>query len=111
MEYNIGDVFYNDEDYINKAEFCNEHGLVIVPLEPDENGDRFQIQEFKKTEEMILAELRHQRDSECFSVINRGQMWYAALTELQKQELQTWYQAWLDVTETKIVPKKPDWLY
>jgi hypothetical protein len=28
----------------------------------------------------------------------------------QKIELQTWYQAWLDITETGEIPKKPDWL-
>lgn len=55
-------------------------------------------------------ELRLLRQIECFSIINRSFMWYLTLTEEQKIELQTWYQAWLDITETGEIPKKPDWL-
>ena len=54
--------------------------------------------------------LRRLREIHCFSVINRGQLWYDTLTETQKQELKVWYQAWLDVTETKVIPEKPSWL-
>jgi hypothetical protein len=32
------------------------------------------------------------------------------LTDTQKQELQVWYQAWLNVTDTLIEPVKPAWL-
>ena len=111
MEYKIGDIFYEDEDYANKADFCNEHNLIIEEIEPDDKGRRFQIKEFIKTEEMILMELRSLRQLECFSIINRGTLWYATLTEIQKQELQNWYQEWLDVTETRVVPEKPNWLH
>lgn len=54
--------------------------------------------------------LRIRRVSECFTIINRGDAWYALLTEEQRAELQTWYQAWLDVTETLVVPAKPEWI-
>ena len=57
-----------------------------------------------------IEELRKQREQECFSIINRGQLWYSTLTTEQYRELQTWYQAWLDVTETLVVPEKPGWL-
>lgn len=69
-----------------------------------------------KTFSMVLGpdeikSLRELRDIRCFSIIdNRSQLWYNHLTEEQKQELNTWYQAWLDVTETKIIPEKPEWL-
>lgn len=56
------------------------------------------------------GELRTLREIECFSVVNRGFMWYLSLTDAQKTELQTWYQAWLDVTETEEIPEKPTWL-
>lgn len=62
------------------------------------------------TEEEKLNLLREQREIECFSIINRGKLWYDKLTEEQVQELNTWYQAWLDVTETKVIPIKPSWL-
>ena len=62
------------------------------------------------TEEEILEQLRQQREVECFSIINRGQLWYNNLTAEQYDELQVWYRTWLDVTETKIIPNKPEWL-
>ena len=61
-------------------------------------------------EQELLEELRQQREVECFSIINRGQLWYSTLTEEQLLELNTWYNAWLDITETKFVPEKPSWI-
>lgn len=57
-----------------------------------------------------LASLRSQREKVCFPYINRGELWYSKLTAEQKDELDVWYQAWLDVTETRIVPDTPEWL-
>lgn len=57
-----------------------------------------------------LYKLRCKRNLECFSVINRGTLWYETLTAEQKTELNQWYLDWLNVTETKIVPEKPLWL-
>lgn len=54
--------------------------------------------------------LRSRRTSECFSIVNRGQLWYNRLTEEQIAELNVWYQSWLDVTDTLVVPDKPEWL-
>lgn len=54
--------------------------------------------------------LRNERDKECFSVINRGWLWYDTLTEKQTKELRKWYKDWLDVTETKKKPNRPSWL-
>ena len=60
--------------------------------------------------ERKLVELRHQREKVCFPIINRGELWYSKLTEAQKDELGAWYQAWLDVTDTMVVPEMPAWL-
>lgn len=57
-----------------------------------------------------LDGLRTQREQECFPIVNRGQLWYETLTDKQKTELANWYNAWLDVTETLIIPKKLKWL-
>lgn len=57
-----------------------------------------------------IDELRERREVECFSYINRGELWYKRLTENELGELNVWYQKWLDVTETKVVPEKPSWL-
>lgn len=60
--------------------------------------------------ERLADELRFQREKKCFPIINRGALWYENLSEEQMAELNTWYQAWLNVTETKIVPETPDWI-
>lgn len=62
------------------------------------------------TEEQKTERLRYRRERECFPIINRGGLWYNRLTEEQKTELDVWYQAWLDVTETRTVPPKPFWI-
>ena len=58
----------------------------------------------------VLSNLRSQREKICFPYINRGELWYSRLSNTQKAELSTWYQAWLDITETKIIPETPIWL-
>lgn len=57
-----------------------------------------------------ITAFRIQRKAVCFPVINRGEPWYERLTDQQREELQDWYQAWLDVTQTLTVPVKPDWI-
>ena len=66
------------------------------------------------TEEEILENkknnLRERREVECFSIINRGQLWYDNLTQEQIAELDVWYNDWLNVTITLEEPKKLSWL-
>ena len=57
-----------------------------------------------------LVSLRYERQNECFSIINRGKLWYDTLTPQQLEELKKWYQQWLDVTKTKVIPERPKWL-
>ncbi len=54
--------------------------------------------------------LRERREKECFSIVNRGWLWYSTLTLSQWRELRTWYLAWLNVTETLTAPDKPTWV-
>ena len=42
--------------------------------------------------------------------INRWQLWWNKLTDVQRNEIEEWYEAWLFVTETKVIPQKPSWL-
>lgn len=67
-------------------------------------------QETALQNEAVLADLRTRRETECFSVINRGQLWYEGISITQLLELREWYKAWLKVTETLVVPEKPTWL-
>lgn len=54
--------------------------------------------------------LRKRRETECFCVVNRGQLWLESISPQQLSELRQWYQAWLDVTETMVAPDRPMWL-
>lgn len=58
----------------------------------------------------LVNEIRQKRELECFSVIDRSQLWYNNLTNKQLEQLNTWYKAWLKASETQIIPAKPDWL-
>lgn len=56
--YSINQIFINDDDYTNKANWCNENGCYIEEIEPLENGTRqFQIKQIpQKTEDEKLIE-------------------------------------------------------
>ena len=77
-----------------------------------ENGnlslDAEKLQELN--DERIVDELRFKRQRLCFPYINRGYLWYSKLDNMQKVELDDWYHAWLDVTESGVIPEKPEWL-
>lgn len=70
-----------------------------------------QLNSFELVTTENLTLLRISREQECFPYINRSQLWFKSLTKAQQQELIQWYHAWLDVTETLEIPKKPDWLH
>ena len=97
----------NETDTIKQRAYKLENGQWVF--------DETKYQELLKEQttiddKIVIEELRQQREVECFSIINRGQLWYSTLTEEKLTELQTWYNAWLDITETKFVPEKPSWI-
>lgn len=64
----------------------------------------------QENKQNLLQQLRQRREMECFPVINRGQLWYNNLTDWQKESLQQWYEAWLNVTQTLQPPEYLGWL-
>lgn len=68
--------------------------------------------------EEMLNILREKRENICFKIVNRGELWYNRLTDEQKQDLDNWYQEWLDITDkyvygmniNTIIPITPVWL-
>lgn len=56
--YQVNDIFYFDNEYSARAEWCNQNGKVIVEIEPDENGRRFQIQEIPAPTKEELEQMR-----------------------------------------------------
>lgn len=71
---------------------------------------RDEARETTRQKEAEQNDLRIRREKECFSVINRGWMWYSCLTLSQWRELRTWYLAWLNATSTMSVPERPTWI-
>lgn len=54
--------------------------------------------------------IRERRVVECFTVINRGFLWYNRLNNKQLNELDEWYQKWLDAPKTGVIPAAPEWI-
>ena len=77
-----------------------------------ENGQLI-LDENRKIEydlELTKENIRINRSNICFPIINRGVLWYNMLSEKQRNELNTWYQKWLDAPETLDVPETPNWI-
>lgn len=119
-------VLLDDNNYILSYALIGNLGDEVEVDDPEDleffepNFEAFRVESGKliydedKSKEIArirtIENLTSRRISECFNVINRSQLWYNTLSEDQKAELQVWYQAWLDVTDTLVVPTKPDWL-
>lgn len=121
-------IILNGQGYVEAYALVGEFGSTSIAVDEPENLDDFEnncrsyylsednklVKNDDKQKEIednrMLIDLRAQRDKNCFPFVNRGELWYSRLTTEQKGELNIWYQAWLDVTETKVVPTKPTWL-
>ena len=121
-------VILNEQGYVKAYALVGSFGSPSVTVNEPENLDDFEnnYRSYYLSEDNVLIKsidkqieiqnqrelvsLRSQREKACFPYINRGYLWYSKLTTEQKEELDTWYQAWLDVTDTKSVPEKPYWL-
>ena len=102
-EYDMIEI--EDETAITEISGIIDGQLTYIPYSEEEIAVK---NEQKRLYELNM--LRMRRDSECFSVINRGNIWYSRLTAEQMTQLNAWYNAWLDITETKTIPEKPEWL-
>ena len=58
--------------------------------------------------DFIKNRYRGMREHECFPIINRSQMWHNRLSTTQKEELEKWYDDWLNITDTMEIPEKLD---
>ncbi len=93
---------YTDEQYDELHAACDSFHYLA------DEGDELVVEERSKADGN--AEARAKRARICFPIINRGEAWYATLTDEQRAELTEWYRAWLDVTETRVEPETPSWL-
>ena len=95
----------DEQAYFSGRPIKWEDGHIVIDEEKEKSPEYI-----KSLEEDLKEQLRERRKVECFTYINRGSVWYTRLTEEQYDEINLWYQAWLNVTETLEAPKKPEWL-
>ena len=96
---------------VNEPKDINHFMEHFTAYKVKNNAPDFDSEEDEKIEtENTRQALRQRRQTECFSYVNRGQLWYATLSVKQLTELTLWYKAWLNVTETMSVPERPAWL-
>lgn len=121
-------VILNEQGYVKAYALIGSFGSDFVTVNEPENIDDFEnnYRSYYLSEDNILVKsddklkeieaerelvfLRSQREKACFPYINRGYLWYSNLTDVQKTDLDAWYQAWLNVTETRVIPEIPEWL-
>ena len=121
-------IILNEQGYVQAYATIGSFGTPSITVNEPENLDDFEnnyrsyylskdnvlVKSDDKQKEIEeqreLTNLRAQREKVCFPYINRGEMWYSRLSAEQKDELNVWYQAWLDVTNTKDIPETPGWL-
>lgn len=106
--YVITEIYYRDGVRIGNDEAPIEP--VVEPAKEawDEYEDVLVYHPY--TDEEYVEYLRAERERICFPVINRGAAWYSRLTPEQNEELQEWYQAWLDAPQTGVKPETPAWI-
>lgn len=97
-----------DDSSIDNIDYFLENPSAYHIVDGKIELDSEKLEEIKNDIENKM--LRKQREEECFPYINRGVLWYVKLNDEQKAELSIWYESWLDVTETKVIPEKPEWL-
>ena len=121
-------VILNEQGYVKAYALIGSFGSDFATVNEPENIDDFEnnYHSYYLSKDNVLVKsddrqkeienerelnsLRSQREKACFPYINRGYLWYSKLTKKQKTELDSWYQAWLNVTETKVIPDAPEWL-
>ncbi len=93
-------------------EHHEQYGEILIEYDlPIVFNDGELITPFKLTDKQIQAQhLRAKRQVYCFDVVNRGQVWYETLSQVHRDELQAWYQAWLDAPQTLKEPSPLTWL-
>lgn len=103
-----------EEKYADDCLFTNDKierdftGQLVFATDKQTDEYKKSFKEFKENQEKGM--LRAKRNKECFEIINRGKLWYDTLSEEQLSELKNWYKLWLDITQSKIEPKMPDFL-
>lgn len=75
MGYEINQIFYEDNEYSQRAEFCNKNGLAIEEIEPDNKGRRFKIvKPFENEKQNRIEQLQNLLDKTDYIVTKLAEM-------------------------------------
>ena len=88
--------------------------IVNIPYEDiqcsDFVGIVFSESKYEQRKKMaIINELRHSREKKCFAIANRN-FFFNEATIAEMAEINNWYTAWLNVTDTLVVPIVPHYI-
>jgi|GEM_PF-3588512 len=110
-----------DEDSIDKVNSIEDATNCFDMLENEvvwlENEYQTKLSELNLSSiEQQKEKLREQRKTECFEYWNR--QWIIEpepnkphqVTQKQFDEMELWYENWLNVTDTMVTPTRPTWL-
>jgi hypothetical protein len=120
QEPNDDDICINEEGGrhfellgVINPQLLNEDGCYIYKYE-DGKVRKATEEEIYEQETAYMATINYFRGlrTEAFISIDFYQKYlvYNDLTDEQKEALATYRRAWLDVTDTRVVPTKPDWM-
>ncbi|MCH5163083.1 MAG: hypothetical protein J1G38_06295 [Clostridiales bacterium] len=100
MEYKVGDIFYADDEYAQRAEFCNSLGnLYIEEIESDENGRRFRIAEVPQPTQDELLNIKRQQRSSLLIAFDKWEKAVLRGREIDDDQVMRWYKALLNLEE------------
>ena len=109
-EYEIGLIFVDDEDYSNKAQWCNENRCYIDEIESKEDGTRrFQIKEIPApTDEELAQQIRAKRNS-LLSQTDYLMMPDYPISDDKRKLIEEYRQALRDIPEQSGFPRTIAW--
>lgn len=87
-------------------EFANYKAYRLIDGVLALDADRLADLQLEDKQDLIRA----RRERECYSIINRGQLWYEGISLARLVELRQWYRAWLDAPATLTIRDRPAWL-
>lgn len=93
---------YSEDEIIRDYAGC-------LVFKKDSETEEYAAAKAAYEKEQYKKELRRRRENECFAIVDRA-AWFYGLSDERKAEVLAWREAWLNVTDTLMVPEKPNWI-
>lgn len=98
MEYQIDEIFYEEDNYTDRANWCNKHNCYIERIENDEQGKaRYQIKEMPIDENQVkrgrIENLKDNLRQTDYQAIKHSE---GLITDEEYEPIKVQRQAWRD---------------